>query len=202
MYNAVRNILSMPALTEEAEEVLCREGSINGDLCKEVAKKLTRENAYESEYKFDNLYRKGWCSLVLDDAGKPKPHHAHMLKFDPVRSGKLPTDRVAEILMGDMPVEKADMLYVIWYIAFQCWAYGDIHSADLVSAKMKEFCRMAEDCLSSAGLPDFYPAHLMEQALLLSVALAYTPEDSRIFEPQRVYGLLVEAVLGMVKNKK
>ena len=52
------------------------------------------------------------------------------------------------------------------------------------------FCEIAESCLSAAGLPGFYPPHLMEQATLLSIACAY----SRGNEPEVVYGKIRAAI--------
>ena len=51
-------------------------------------------------------------------------------------------DRVGEILKGNMPVEKPDVLYLIWFIAYQCWAPvgEEAPNADVVSRDRPKLC--------------------------------------------------------------
>ena len=82
-----------------------------------------------------------------------------------------------------------------------------------VSTRIHEFCDIAEDCLSAAGLPGFYPPHLMEQAVLLSIALAYSTNGRELLAiafanspdrgkgPEAVYGAIREAIQGQARAK-
>lgn len=195
-FNTIRYILSLTDLSEEAKAILCKDNNIDDQCCEDVAKALTRQNAYYVEYTHDNYWRKAWASLKVNRKGTPQLHHAFILRHEPVIGKKRRVtrtyDRVGEILKGNMPVEKPDALYLIWFIAYQCWAMGgeEVPNADTVTTRIHDFCEIAESCLSAAGLPGFYPPHLMEQATLLSIACAY----SRGNEPEVVYGKICAAI--------
>lgn len=83
--------------------------------------------------------------------------------------------RVRDILAGEIErIEKSDLLYLLWFLSNLCWFDGKDHlkSADIKS-RLSDFIDAAELCLNEAGLPGFYPPHLIEQSMMLSTISAF-----------------------------
>lgn len=200
------NVVSLRELSDQSKDIFCNNaGYIDSDLCHKVAKTLHIHNAKEVRYRYDRHWRKAWASFRITN-GRLKIRHAYISKNakngettkDGKSKGKISVDRISEILQDNAEVQKSDMLYLVWFIAYHCWALGDWalgkeqHNVDEVTSRIQEFCDICEDCLESSGLPAFYPPHLMEQVMLMSIAYAYSSRTSKRLEPQLVYGRICQ----------
>lgn len=78
--------------------------------------------------------------------------------------------RIHQILMDTAAPTKSDLLYLLWYVA-NCHWLGISCSAKEKAIFMDEFLAAASCLLEAALLPDFYPPNVLEETLLLSLAL-------------------------------
>ena len=139
--------------------------------------------------------------MMMNGNGNAKLLDAHMIipRTDGKRNKKgeliktTTSNRVQEILNDHIPVEKHDMLYLIWFISYICWFDNESNpTPDIVSKRVMDYCDVAEDCLFTAGLPAFYPAHLMEQVTILSIIYAYLSGENN---PEEVYGSICDMLV-------
>lgn len=201
-YNAIRNILCLSDLSERAKALLYNEGGIDSEFCNEVAKVLHRYNADAVNYRYDAHWRKAWATLKVNPRGKLDLHHAYRSvkvrvpdEHGQYRDAHITVDRIADILQDKAAVEKYDMLYLIWFISYQCWYYGRKKlDTDEVQSRMNDFCDIACDCLEVSG-HEFYPPHMMEQAALISIARAYSRKGPK--RPEIVYARLCRLIYEM-----
>ena len=103
--------------------------------------------------------------------------------------------RVQELLFGNQfLIDKSDLLYLLWFVANLCWFQGRSNpNADELTTRLFDFIDVAENCLDKAGLPKFYPAHLVEQSMMLSIIYAYAgPEKC---DPAEVYEQVCSSII-------
>ena len=103
--------------------------------------------------------------------------------------------RVQELLFGNQfLIDKSDFLYLLWFVANLCWFQGRSNpNADELTTRLFDFIDVAENCLDKAGLPKFYPAHLVEQSMMLSIIYAYAgPEKC---DPAEVYEQVCSSII-------
>lgn len=179
----IREILSKPDLSPEARKLFYRNGQISSEHCKKIADSLHLDNANLTFHNNPDKV-KAWKVMMINDNGDAKILDARMTILMP-DGKKKSTNRVQEILNDHISVEKHDMLYLIWFISYICWFDNESNpTPDIISNRVMEFCDIAGDCLLTAGLPAFYPAHLMEQVTMLSIIYAYLSGENN---PEEVY---------------
>ena len=146
--------------SDAMRNLLYADGRISQSLCHEVAGVLLLENQRQS----DSLQKDrslAWHYLK-EKKGKASP-------MGGIDAGR---DRVEMLLMGEYHVEKADLLYLIWFIANMFWyahPSSEQERASQLLNRLADFMEAAQSCLQEALLPDFYPPHLLEQSMMMSI---------------------------------
>ena len=92
------------------------------------------------------------------------------------------------------------MLYLLWFMANLCWFDGkSCLEPEDITTRLKDFIDASNLCLCAAGLPQFYPPHLIEQSMMLSVVSGFGgPEKC---DPAEVYEFICSS-LATPKVKK
>lgn len=160
----VREITQDEDYADATVEKLFDNGCISLAKCKSVADTLLLENL---NFTFSNQKdkTKAWHVIQVMTDGR-------MTISGGVNASRT---RVRDILAGEIErIEKSDLLYLLWFLSNLCWFDGKDHlkSADIKS-RLSDFIDAAELCLNEAGLPGFYPPHLIEQSMMLSTISAF-----------------------------
>lgn len=107
--------------------------------------------------------------------------------------------RMEKLMAGECQVEKSDMLYLLWYGFCLCWAdhpvlpaEDDRKAAENLFNRIACFMDTADYLLEAALLPQFYPPHLMEQSMLLSIV--YSSLDG-CENPGEIYAAICESLI-------
>lgn len=90
-----------------------------------------------------------------------------------------------------------DMLYLLWFTVGLCWLWNSRPRPSEIYDRLADFIDAAEICLDAAMLPPFYPPHLIEQSMLLSVVYAGRTES----DTAEIYEQLCSAVIERRKSK-
>ena len=134
---------------------------------------------------------KAWRTVSSDANGLPRLIMAG--RPDATRN------RVQELLMGEEQAEKGDMLHLLWYGFNLCWDRYPIRNDMFeLQCSLADFIETAEYVLDSALLPAFYPPHIMEQSMMLSIISSV--EDTGI--PAYNYAELCESLIKPRNRKK
>ena len=187
----IEQVAATDGYTEQTKAALFEKGEISFNRCKEVAGTLLVENLNFS---------------LSDQTDRSKAWHV----IDVLTNGKMTVSgginasrtRVRDILTGEeQRIEKSDILYLLWFTANLCWFQGKTRlSANDIYNRFFDFLEAAEILLDYAGLPAFYPPHLMEQSMMLSIVYAYrNPEAS---DPAEVYERICSSVIESRKRRK
>ena len=144
----------------------------------------------------DNLNRS-----FSDQTDKAKAYHVIAVRPDgqmTVSGGiNASRTRVQDLLAGKAEVEKSDMLYLLWFTVGLCWLWNSRPRPSEIYDRLADFIDAAEICLDAAMLPPFYPPHLIEQSMLLSVVYAGRTES----DTAEIYEQLCSAVIERRKSK-
>lgn len=126
--------------------------------------------------------------------GRLSLKHARTFHYEPDENGKKKythhTIRIADLISGEKTtIEKADILYLLWYI----WNKVYFSRVDLdASNRYNGVCAFI-DCanmiLKASGLEGFYLPHIMEQSMLISIL------ETDWMTPGFIYDELCEAVI-------
>ena len=100
---------------------------------------------------------------------------------------------MSNILFGTEFIQKNDMLYLLWFITCLCWGYGS-EDPD-IKTRLDDFIDVCINTLNDAGLPDFYPPHIMEQIMMLCAVYAYSCEKWEKAEPLIIYNEICESLI-------
>lgn len=162
-----------------------------------VSKKKSKIIEAELLEKNKNLFTsasdraKAWRTVSSDEKGVPCLIMAG--RPDASRS------RVQELLTGTQRVEKGDMLHLLWYGFNLCWEANPIFAnmSDL-QWNLADFTETAQEVLDAALLPAFYPPHMMEQSMMLSIVIS--AEEGGV--PADNYAVLCETLIKPRNRKK
>lgn len=166
--------------TGEVREYLYRDGNISEESCAKVAAQLYLDNKTLSEQKArDNTTM--WSVITT------RPDRDLSVSSGVVNSGR---KRILSLLMGEEAVEKGDLLYLLWYTLNLDWSDSFDTDPDVTSKRIFDLKDAAAVLLDSAMLPPFYPPHLMEQSMLLSIIYAGKTGT----DPGVVYGSVLQSV--------
>lgn len=181
----VRQITSNDEEDDRTKDVLWDKGTVSIKKCKELASVLLLENLNNT---------------LSDQTDKARAwHYLKMKKGKLTATGGIDgsRSRVQDILTGSVIVEKADMLYLLWFLANICWfENGDTPTIGEVFNRLTDFIDASEVCLSQAMLPGFYPPHVLEQSMMLSII--YGGASGR--DPAEIYEEICSSVI--VKKTK
>ena len=182
----IRELISQPEEDERTVAALYENGAISERKCRAVA----------GDILLDNLNRS-----FSDQTDKAKAYHVIAVRPDgqmTVSGGiNASRTRVQDLLTGMAEVEKSDMLYLLWFTAGLCWLWNSRPRPSEIYDRLADFIDAAEICLDAAMLPPFYPPHLIEQSMLLSVVYAGRTES----DTAEIYEQLCSAVIERRRSK-
>jgi len=173
----------------ETENLLFENGKISGKCCEKISDELYKENSIlVNEYNIDKT------KLI---------HQIHIDNGDISVNGELnrgygnSRKRIADILVGKIDPTKGDMLLLVWYIAGNSWFGFETLSKDDKCEHLMAFLDAAEDILSLALLPAFYPVNILEEAMMTSIVLGNSNDS-----PSEIYEQICAAFTDRGKTKK
>lgn len=169
------------------EEVLFENGQVSEKRCKEISDCLM--NANKELYTSAQDQAKAWRTISLSNNGHPKLIVARMP--DEKKS------RVQKILEGSLQVEKSDMLHLLWFLFNLSWLEHPICDTNELFNSLADYTETVKMVLDKALLPAFYPPHIMEQSMLLSIVESVSDAGS----PADVYAEICESLI-KTKGKK
>ena len=182
----IRELVSQPEEDERTVAALYENGAISAKKCRAVA----------GDILLDNLNRS-----FSDQTDKAKAYHVIAVRPDgqmTVSGGiNASRTRVQDLLAGKAEVEKSDMLYLLWFTVGLCWLWNSRPRPSEIYDRLADFIDAAEICLDAAMLPPFYPPHLIEQSMLLSIVYAGRTES----DTAEIYEQLCSAVIERRKSK-
>lgn len=180
----VREIAQVEDYADQTLEALFENGVISLAKCKHVADTLLLENM---DFSFSNQTdkTKAWHVIQVMTDGR-------MTVSGGINQSRT---RVRDILSGKVDrIEKSDMLYLLWFTSNLCWFDGKSRlSSENITDRLNDFIDASELCLDVAGLPEFYPPHLVEQSMMLSVVYAFSGPDK--CDPAETYELVCSSVI-------
>lgn len=155
-------LLKVFRLKEESKAVcleLYEEGSLSYKKCANIARLLYRENKQRSESGAKDSTQ-SWSVITTRKDGVISS------SYGAVNSSR---SRIQSLLMGDENVEKGDLLYLLWFTMNLTWFDNPPEDSDTLCCRVLDLKDLADELLQIALLPPFYPPHLMEQSMLLSI---------------------------------
>ena len=167
-------ILSWDSLSAAAEDCFLENGQISIQKCKNCADELLIMNKFYSDAKLENKAL-AYHVPAMKPSGNITMHNAQLNV--PVGEQKT-SSTIQQILMNQWPIEKEDMLYLLWQYAMM---YGYQFPSYDIKEMLQSFISMAKILLGEAMLPAFYPPHLMEQSMMLAIVcggLGYVQKPS------------------------
>ncbi len=167
----LQKLCSCSGPSPEAVRCLYRENIPAPDLCRDIAKALLRDNKERSSsLRPDNT--DAWSVPTIRKDG------ALSASYGVVNESRT---RIQSLLAGQAQVEKGDMLYLLWYTLNIIWYGANQPDADTLYCRILDLKDASHLILQAAGLAPFYPAHLLEYTMLLSIICAgkeaYTPTE-------------------------
>ena len=190
LVRCVREITGSPEEDDAAREALYENGQISAKRCAKVAGDIMAANLDLS---------------FSDQTDRAKAYHVITAKEDgtPTSTGGVNASRtrLQELLLGELQVEKSDLLYLLWFAANQCWSWNGASQPGEIFDRMADFVECAWTCLENALLPPFYPPHLLEQSMLLSIACAGKTGETDI-TPAETYELLCSSLIVPRRRRK
>lgn len=177
-------VLAVRKAREEQDiSVLFENGKVSQKQCDLVAHRLLKKNQALAAVTPHPDWTKNWRDLFISEKGKLSPNGG----INATRS------RVSNILFGTEFIQKNDMLYLLWFITCLCWGYGS-EDPD-IKTRLDDFIDVCINTLNDAGLPDFYPPHIMEQIMMLCAVYAYSCEKWEKAEPLIIYNEICESLI-------
>ena len=180
----IREIVQMKGYADQTLEALFDNNTISPAKCEKVAGALLLEN-FNFSFSDQTDKTKAWHVVQVMTNGK-------MTVSGGINKSRM---RVCDILSGKVErIEKSDMLYLLWFTSNLCWFDGKSWlSPKNIKDRLSDFIDACELCLGAAGLPKFYPPHLVEQSMMLSVVYAFGgPEKC---DPAEIYEQLCSSVV-------
>ena len=179
----IRNACSMNE-NDETRKCLWQGEKISDETCKKISDSILEKN--KKLYTSASNRVKAWRTVTATRTGIPKLM---------VMAGKPDADknRISDLLRGECQVEKGDMLHLLWYGFCLCWLKNPIREKDSsLFYNIADFIETAEDVLEAALLPEFYPPHLMERSMLMSMVVSSMDGTG---EPAFAYAELCESLI-------
>lgn len=162
-------------------------------LCDVIANTLTLENSLLTFTDVKDKYReKAWGAISVNSNKTPSRSQSNLKK----------------VLMGETSPQKDDVLYLLWFLLNRSWTLPasseavpgkrrDILPPKTIFNRMADFMDISKDTLEAALLPAFYPPHLMEQSMMLTIAAT---SDNAIRTPAETYEEICKSLI--VPRKK
>lgn len=187
-FEDVNKISQKTDYLERAQEYFFNGKKPDKEKCEAKAKKLIYENAE--------------CAGDFRNHTKDTGRYYHVLH---VNKGKVDArgtlnrsskQRIQDILMDNETPLKSDLLYLLWFAANRHWLVMN-SSADSKVIFMDDFLAAARCLLEAALLPEFYPPNVLEEALMIALALG---DENKV--PAVIYESICSAFTNEGKGKK
>lgn len=172
------------------DHLLFKDGLVEPDICKQIQKLFLKDNKLNYSANPDRI--KAWSLVMADENGS-----AHVETAGEKEASR---NRLAELLMGQAQVKKGDLLQLLWYGFNVCyWESERIEDdPDALFENFADFVDLARDLLDAALLPAFYPPHILEQSMMLSIIACC--KDTGV--PGDTYGEVLEHIRNRRQRKK
>lgn len=139
-------------------KMLYQDGELSKDACLSLANTIYKINM--SGIRYDADREKNYITLNVPSYGNPYPYGLR----DPNS-----VNRISSLLLGITPVEKRDVVSLLFLI-FNCsWRSFPITDEEDLCNSIFNFEDACRDMLKKMCLPDLYLPHPMEQAMFLSI---------------------------------
>ncbi|MCD8121001.1 MAG: hypothetical protein LUE65_02025 [Clostridiales bacterium] len=176
--------------SEESEqkirEFLYDGDSVSNQKCSQVSSALLEKN--KALFTSAHDASKAWRTISATDDGRPR-----LIMAGRPDAGR---NRVKNLLIGKEDIEKGDMLHLLWFAFNLCWLKYPLATDDpsgLFNC-LADFTETCEFVLDQALLPAFYPPHLMEQSMMLSI-VASVDESCDTGVPADAYAEICELLI-------
>lgn len=166
--------------TTDARIYLCENGSIAPEKCQAVAEELYKLNKDIADAASKDRTQ-AWSVITTTHSGELSS------SYGPINSSR---DRICQLFLGQAQVEKGDLLYLIWFILNIVWEDHPDADPNTLYNRIFDLKDISEFILDLAMLPKFYPPHLMENSMLLSIIYGGKTET----DPAVVYDTLLQSV--------
>ena len=195
----ILHIADMDIESEEVEEFLYLNGELSPEKCARIAEDLYYGNNVHSGSPEDDS-TKPWSVITLGkdnkvsvsagivNTGRTKSPAPEISSNNPEASKETQT-RIFSLLMGFSEIEKGDILYLLWYVCSLVWTGSNETNTNVLYDRIFDLKDAAQALLDVAGF-HFYPPHLMEQSMLLSII--YGGKTGT--DPSVVYGTVLQSL--------
>lgn len=180
---ALNELLRICDYEEDTVDVcfyLYENGVISGEKCEAIAKELYRQNRERSESMIKDRTMT-WSVVTTSNNGTLST------TYGAINSSRT---RIQSLLLGDEEVEKGDILYLLWFVFTIFWYGSPADDPNTLYCRIFDLKDSSVPILEKALLPPFYPPHLMEQSMLLSII--YGGKTGT--DPAVVYGSLLQSL--------
>lgn len=148
------------------KKMLYHDGKLSKDACLSLANNIYKMNM--SGIRYDADREKNYITLNVPSYGNPYPYGLR----DPNS-----VNRISSLLLGITPVEKRDVISLLFLI-FNCsWRSFPIKDEEDLCSSIFCFEDACRDMLKKMWLPDLYLPHPMEQAMFLSIVDCVSDEN-------------------------
>lgn len=171
----------------DTETALFEHGVISSAKCQSVSGVLLKEN--KEQFTFEPDAAKAWRTITTNEKGQPRLTMAG--RPDAGRT------RMPQLLHGALQVEKGDMLYLLWFVFSLYWLEHPVSDVSEMYNSLADYCEAAETVLDAARLPGFYPPHMLEQSMMLSIVLSNTETGN----PADIYAEVCESLIKPRKGR-
>ena len=177
---AIQNLCDLETESIDVRYYLYQDGLVSADKCDSIAKYLYRENSERSgQQSADNTH--AWSVVTI------RKDRELSSSYGLINSGRT---RIQQLLMGEAEVEKSDLLYLLWFTLDLSWGDMPVDDPGIIYCRIFDLKDAAYALLTAALLPDFYPPHLLEQSMMLSVILGAKLKT----DPSVVYASVLQTV--------
>ncbi|MDO5409424.1 MAG: hypothetical protein Q4F21_03110 [Lachnospiraceae bacterium] len=183
-----RESVQLPLIITDFIKKELKEDNISFDserICKKISAELLEKN--KELYTSSTDRAKAWRTISASENGSPRL----------IMAGRPDAERnrVQKLLSGTLQIEKGDMLHLLWFAFSLCWLKNPIEDRNDIFNGLADFTETAEMVLEKSLLPKFYPPHIMEQSMMLSIIAC---EETG--EPADVYAEICESLI-MSRNR-
>ncbi|MCD8369396.1 MAG: hypothetical protein LUC94_03490 [Clostridiales bacterium] len=174
-------------------EFLYDGSSVSNQKCGHISTTLLEKN--KALFTSAHDAAKAWRTISSTDDGHPR-----LIMAGRPDAGR---NRVKQLLTGKEDIEKGDLLHLLWFTFNLCWIKHPLACDDPVSLFncLADFTETCEFVLDRALLPAFYPPHLIEQSMMLSIA-ASVDESCDTGVPADAYAEICEQLIIPRKSRK
>lgn len=182
LYDKLQTIIDQETDSTDTRFYLCENGVISAGKCEDVAKRLYHENKERADSESKDSTQ-AWSVITLRKDGELSS------SYGAVNASRT---RIMSLLRGEEEVEKGDLLYLLWYVLNLSWAYTPAEDPNTLCCRIFDLKDISACLLEKALLPPFYPPHLMEQSMLLSII--YGGKTGT--DPTVIYDVMLRSVKG------